>query len=63
MKRCKECTLLRVENEGETCAECIANGAYPAQPYTFTFEPCSTVTSSESVTSTNWYDAVHGLFP
>jgi hypothetical protein len=23
--RCTECTLLRVEREGETCAECKAN--------------------------------------
>lgn len=25
--RCRECTLLRVETEGDVCDECVANGA------------------------------------
>ena len=61
MKRCKECTLLRVEREGETCEECIRNGA--VVDYTVTFSQTPTFVIDYSKQTTDWYDAVNGCIP
>lgn len=65
-QRCKECTLLRVDREGDTCEECVANGAVAdfSLPGSAAFTLDFTSSAQKPGTPNNgWYDAVHGLYP